>query len=263
MLRPPLLISLLLLISGQECFNSSALHANDPESNDCCPLVWREMEGYLIPHDAIIAGRVSGISSYYTRTRNMPWAGPTYNKPTMIGVKLEGMYYINFTPIWALDFNRIFWRQDGNCLQGCYYSSQWNCNEDCAYVENTQVLTNPYGCELTWFMREIPGQMPSESFQFLYPFTYEDTYYGRYINYFARHQWANKDIGAGVVMLGDDSWSTYYREVYLSSASYTQGSYFTDEKNTEMMGIDCYKSIKSLVTAELYNISFNIDELID
>jgi hypothetical protein len=149
---------------------------NDLGEYDCCPLVWKAMlktpHGQWIPTQAIQAGiDFYGVTIYYAMIKiSLDDGGDTIGfmradskiAEFYRGYRKNDKYYLNV---------------NNGCLDKDIQKMKDNHRSDCEYKftgwseRDLYVLTNPHGCVIDYWKREFDGQIPSSSRERHFPMT--------------------------------------------------------------------------------------------
>ena len=211
--------------------------------NTCCPLVWAPLRNDgMVPSNAFEIGKLYGQSRYWSRIDDS-WS----NSHHILGLKTETSYHKGWFlsqkhDVHQYDDKTGCMRYKGNCK---YYGRN----------DNTVVLTNPLGCVHGWWKREATKQLPDSSSRYEFPKVTS--------HFFARYeQGDNGHIGGFIVDQTDDV-SNNARE-FVSMDGYPNPEYYWKKRaGPEAMYIDCVQSLKTVVKAELFDLEFDLDLLLD
>lgn len=223
--------AILLTICGLAAEN------NNMGEDDCCPLVWKELiNNEYMPPDSVQAGITKEkYKTYFTWLDGDKWNPRSTDK---IGVVSE-----ENTKIAYYERSNKAYTYDGNCIN----SMKGKSSQGCPY-QPIVILTNPFKCSLDWWKREKKRAMPANTRQNQFPLIGD--------HYFAKRKYS-KYTGAGVVdrVVGNNKGD--YHEVY-NKAVWNYAS-----AGTEILLINCAKSIGNVIQAEIIQVHFDIEKLVD
>ena len=202
---------------------ASSLDASSDFDNgfDCCPLEWlpviKSGVSRFIPRTAIQAGFDRSRKLYFVKS---PLVQDSF------GVIDDSVYG-------ALGFYS----------QG--FDVPW---------PNSLVLSNPHGCDVSWWQREDISQHPPEVSDRLFP-RLNGKFFAR-LKYFKDKE--KKIVDRQVLGYKEYDRSTFY----LINLEYKKIESISSAQDLEMLYVNCTSSIKKLLTSQLYDIQYDIDELI-
>jgi hypothetical protein len=226
---------------------------NDIGENDCCPLVWKPLHRIgrvsYVPKDAILAGiNTRGEPIFYSRMSLKQW----HNKNVIGFLNSANTHYAYFVKLTGNneDFERSAWyyfQEKEHCFGRRGNLCEFKLNEE----SQIHVLANPYNCVTGWWFRGIDGQMPDKNRDIHYPI------FGSH--YFARHSVEGEPtlIHSGVLVFEGKKHNYEKNEGFFLSYSpldwrTTTGLGF----GTEVLYIDCRKSLPNMFQIELYDMKY-------
>lgn len=202
---------------------ASSLEASPEFDNgfDCCPLEWLPVitsgSSRFIPRTAIEAGFDRSRKLYYVKS---PLVDDSF------GVIDDSVY------------GRLGFYARG-------FDVSWH---------NSVVLSNPHGCDVSWWQREDITQHPPEVSERLFPRS-KGKFFAR-LKYFKDKE--KKQLDRQVVGFKEYDRSTFY----LINLEYKKAESIANAQDLELLYINCTSSIKRLLTSELFDIQYDIDQLI-
>lgn len=120
--------------------------------------------------------------------------------------------------------------------------------------QDSLVLSNPHGCDISWWKREDISQHPPEVSERLFPRSNG--------KFFARLKYSKdkekKSVDRQVLGYKEYDRSTFY----LINLEYKKVESIANAPDLEMLYVNCTSSIKKLLTSQLYDIQYDIDKLI-
>lgn len=188
---------------------------------NCCPLEWLPVieseNGRFIPRTAIEAGFGRSRKLYFARS------------PSVSG---------SFGAIDDSVYGKLGFFTEG-------FAVPW---------ESSLVLSNPHGCDISWWIREDISQHPPETSERLFP--------TRNSNFFARLKYykdkEKKDLFEEKIGYKEFGRSDFYQ----IDLEYKKSSKVSNAAALELLYINCTSSLKKHLTSELFDIQYDLDELI-
>lgn len=202
-------------------FNIVSCEYDFDNGQNCCPLEWlpviESSNSRFIPRTAIEAGFGRSRKLYFVKTNQI---------------------IDSFGAIDDSVYGRLGFYKEG-------FEIPW---------KGSYVLSNPHGCDVSWWTREDVSQHPPETSERLFPM--------KNGNFFARLKYY-KDKEKTIINEEKIGFKEYkYSNFYQIDLEYKKGDKIDKAPGLELLYINCTSSLKKHLTSELFDINYDLNELI-